>query len=148
MLATRAVAASYWLGRAEAALSRPEGAADALPLLARAERWATTADRFPIALRTAQAALRAERGAEALRAADRALAIEPHSPHAWAERAAAQLTAGARNFDGAVVDAQHALRLFADHPGARRTLATMQVLLEAIRQRSERSRDVPEARER
>ena len=52
--------------------------------------WASTADRFAIALRTAQVALRAERGAEALRAADRALALEPHSPHAWAERAAAQ----------------------------------------------------------
>ena len=110
--------------------------------------WATTADRFPIALRTAQAALRADRGAEAQRAADRALAIEPHSPHAWAERAAAQLTTGARSFDGALVDAQHALRLFADHPGARRTRATMQVLLDAVRRQSERPRDVPEERER
>jgi hypothetical protein len=125
-LAARSLAASYWLGRAEAALSRPDGAVEALPLLARAERWATTADRFSIALRTAQAALRADRGAEALHAADRALAIEPHSPHAWAERAAAQLTTFPRNYDGAAVDAQHALRLFADHPGARRTLATIQ----------------------
>ena len=37
-LSTRALAASYALGRAEAALSRPEGAPDALPLLARAEQ--------------------------------------------------------------------------------------------------------------
>ena len=147
VLATRALAASYLFGRAEAALSRPDGWADALPLLSRAERWATTADRFPIALRTAQAALRQpevpfrpERGAEALRAADRALAIEPHSPHAWAERAAAQLATSPRNFDGAVADAQHALRLFADHPGARRTL----VMVEAFRKVHRRERAMPD----
>jgi O-antigen ligase len=140
-LSTRALAASYALGRAEAALSRPDGVADALPYYARAERWATTAERFPIALRRAQAALRASefelrtgRGAEALGAAERALAIEPHSPHAWAERAAAQLAKSPRNFDGAVSDAQHALRLFKDHPGARRTLALVEVFREGTRE--------------
>jgi O-antigen ligase len=121
-LATRALATSYWLGRAEALLSRRDAnPVAALPLLARADHWAGTADRFPVALRTAQAAMRLDLGAQALRAADRALAIEPHSPHAWAERAAAQLAAPARNPAGALTDAEHALRLYADHPGARRT---------------------------
>jgi hypothetical protein len=85
-----------------------------------------------------------------LHAADRALAVEPHSPHAWAERAAAQLTNGALSFDGAAVDAQHALRLFADHPGANRTLATIQakVMMDALRRRDELPNTVPEERER
>jgi O-antigen ligase len=121
-LATRALAASYWLARAETALSDPRTVQQALPPLGLAGRWASPADGFTIALREAQVASRLNSGARALRAADRALAIEPHSPHAWAERAAAQLTTSAPNPAGAASDAEHALRLFADHPGARRTL--------------------------
>jgi len=60
----------------------------------------------------------------------------------------AQLTTSPPNYDEAVVDALHALRLFADHPGARRTLATIQVLMDAVRQQSERPAHGAEERQR
>jgi O-antigen ligase len=130
-LAVGVGASAYWRGQARAAIApggdRPADVATAMADLARAA-GATRLDsvRFDIALRTAQLAVRIDRGAAALQAADRALALEPYSPHAWAARAAAELSL--RDETRAADDAAHAMRLFLDLPSARATLEAVRGL--------------------
>ena len=124
VLALGIIASSYWRGQAKAALAigpgRQPDAEAGLAFLERAAR-APRLDsvRFDIALRTAQAALQAGHGGEAFQAANRALALEPYSPHAWATRAAAQMSGELNDPRGARDDAERALHLFADLPAAR-----------------------------
>ena len=133
------LASSYWRGQAKAAMAlgtaRQPDAPAALAFLERAARAPRVdAVRFDIALRTAQVALRLDRGGPALQAANRALALEPHSPHAWAARAGAELAL--RDEANAAEDAQRALQLFLDLPSARTTLETIRNL-QAIRSNHE-----------
>ena len=120
--------ASYWRGRAKAAMapggdrpSDPGAALAALERAAAAPRIDGT--RFDIALRAAQVGVLAGRGAEAHRAANRALALEPYSPHALAARAAAELALG--DEERASDDARRAMGLFLDLPSAVTTLKTI-----------------------
>jgi O-antigen ligase len=115
--AARGVAASYFVGRAERVRDRMES----LSWLGRAETAAWGPARFWIALRTAQLSLRLGDAPRAEAAAHRALEREPYSPHAWALRGAARLRDG--DASGAAADARRALVLYAEHPGAKLTLA-------------------------
>jgi O-antigen ligase len=135
-LSARRLAASYQLGRAEAALARGDrraGASAALASLERAER--AEPGRFDVSLRLAHANLRLDQGAAAAAAARRALAVEPFSPHALAALAAAQLATG--DPAAAVASARRALDLLHDFPPALATLARA----------SERAGLSPEARD-
>jgi O-antigen ligase len=120
--------ASYWRGRAKAAMApggdRPSNPAAALAALDRAAA-APRIDgtRFDIALRAAQVGVLAGHGPAAYQAANRALALEPYSPHALAARAAAELALG--DEARAEEDARHAMTLFLDLPSAANTAKTI-----------------------
>jgi O-antigen ligase len=118
----RRLAASYFLGRAETALSTSPGAGGArraLDLLSRAA--AAAPHDFDVALHTAYAASRAGWPPGAQAAAERALSAEPYSPHGWEALARARLQAG--DAAGAVAAADRALDLLHDYPEASETRA-------------------------
>jgi O-antigen ligase len=114
--------ASYFIARFDAALhagDTPADAARALPFLARADR-ATPGD-FQVALRASAAELEAGHPPQASAAARRALDAEPYSANAWEALARARLAAG--DAQGAAADADRALGILHDYPGALATRA-------------------------
>jgi O-antigen ligase len=114
--------ASYFVARFDAALragDTPSDAARALPFLARADR-ATPGD-FQVALRASAAELEAGHAPRASAAARRALAAEPYSANAWEALARARLAAD--DAQGAAADADRALGILHDYPGALATRA-------------------------
>jgi len=118
----RRIAAAYWLARADAALHRGPGVAEAetaLPFLARAARAAPRD--FQVALRASAAELRAGHPPAAIDEARRALDLEPDSANAWEALARARLATG--DARGAAEAADRALAILHTYPGALYTRA-------------------------
>src|SRR6185312_11315956 len=118
----RRIAAAYWLARADAALHRGPGVAEAetaLPFLARAARAAPRD--FQVALRASAAELRAGHPPAASDEARRALDLEPDSANAWEALARARLATG--DARGAAEAADRALAILHTYPGALYTRA-------------------------